>query len=301
MKISIRALRKLIREALLLEYMVRPTTTLYHRSSKDFKPGDILTAQTDPKTGKHWLLSKKYEHELERVRVRSYPDRPSRINCIYASFNARSRFLGKGKLYAIEPIGNTFVTDSKIIDQIGNDDSGSYGASYSLYEEYWEGVEPGRRNINDVEILMDSAKVIEAIEEKARLQIGTKIVFGPDAPTFKVKDSIAGSESPKPSVYASNGNKSISVEEGIKRIEEAPGMKLIDRTKEHIFVEIGPGFVGFLCGYNSPDPGQTWGPPKVSLSPGDVRSEDGIWLRLETPAPEQFIKAYRAGKIRRRD
>ena len=117
MRITVRQLRLIINEALLCEYTPSPNVTLYHRSYVKFDVGQVLTAQKDLKTGKHWLASRRCERDLEDYRKKHHPELPSRFDCVYATLEPRSRFLNKGYLYAVEPIGKMFVADSTLIDQ----------------------------------------------------------------------------------------------------------------------------------------------------------------------------------------
>ena len=88
MKVRLSELRQLIQQAILLEYTVAPDATLYHRSMVDHKVGDTLTAQMDPKTGKHWLSTREAEQDLESYRKKEHPDLPSRgAHCDNASLD----------------------------------------------------------------------------------------------------------------------------------------------------------------------------------------------------------------------
>lgn len=195
-------------EALMLEYTVASGVRLYHRSTRDFKVGDVLTAQKNDK-GKHWLSYHLHERGLEAFRVKrdyepaqrftarerkkksfieperkfkSFENLPSRFECIYATFVPHSRFLSKGQLYVVEPIGATHVVDSRIIDQLSrlpvdyrslrddpnDEDEGRFEdqrEAESLYRDYWEGTEPTRANLQNLEIFMDSARVVEVVNE----------------------------------------------------------------------------------------------------------------------------------------
>lgn len=297
MKIKLGDLR-----SLLLEYEVTDRLTLYHRSHKDFNVGDVLMAQTDPKTGHHWLASKNSEQQLEHYRQKNHPELPSRFNCVFATFNPRSNFLGKGKLYAVRPMGRAFVADSTLIDHINeNDEVGR--SSFSEIEEYWAGVEPDRGNINYVEILMDSAKVVEVVEESLRMVIGTKIMFGPDAPKVHGHVSVSGSNHENPMVYASDGNTVISLQDALK-ILEVEGV-FVSRSMlngEHgdkCTVIIGPGFEGFVTNWRSADPGRGKSyTPGLALASGDRRGKDGVWIDVDDV--RIFINAFRSGAIERR-
>jgi len=178
-------------------------STLYHRSTKKLKEGDIIKPKKIK--GSHWLENQPMEIVLEYLRKTEYPDRPSRFECIYTSAHPRSRFLDKGDLYVVKPIGNLFMTDSTLIDNIGEefsnwlhrfDNYGSdhekarlikgakdgdersiqqliYGLPYEAHI-YWKGTQRG--NIKDLEILSDSAVITEVPQEETkRLKIGQNI------------------------------------------------------------------------------------------------------------------------------
>jgi hypothetical protein len=285
-------LRLLIQD-ILLEYDVAPNATLYHRSDVKFKVGDVLTAQKDPKTGEHWLASRRAEKDLEAYRKKNHPDLPSRFNCIYASFSPRSRFLGKGRLYAIEPIGKTFVADSKIIDQMAINDADGYG-SYSEIEEYWAGVEPSRHNIMNAEVLMDSARVVEVIDEQQRMMRGTVLRFGPQAPLLAGYVTVWGSESPNPVMFASDGSTKVPLEDALERLK-APGIDAGAQKGDKIPVTVGPGFEGFIVYYGGAEPRKTWGAPRIALATGTQRGPEGLYIQIEDN--KALIKAFRQGKI----
>ena len=179
-------------------------STLYHRSIKKLKVGDVIKPRKIK--GSHWLEKSEMELALEQMRKESYPHRPSRFDCVYTSPHPRSRFLDKGDLYVVRPVGNMFMTDSTLIDDIGEQFSrwfysyDGYGLSdyerpkiiklanqgderalkelvYGLpYEAnlYWQG--KGTQYIKDLEILSDSAVVTEVpVEEIKRLKINQNV------------------------------------------------------------------------------------------------------------------------------
>ncbi len=316
MKIKVADLRKLIREALLLEYTLSNDVTLYHRSPQKFKVGDILTAQTDPATGKHWLEKKQYEREMEDYRKKNHPNLPSRLNCIFSSFHPRSRFIGKGRLYAVKPIGKIHIVDSKIIDQLGRNSwkDNDWGYDSSLIEEYWQGTEPRRGNLADMEILSDSAEVLEVLDEPKRLMRGAKIVFSAGAPTIKGELTLNTSkdETKEPYAYASDGNTQVPEKEARRRLD-IPGIKLGEPKKSSwgfkLDVEIGPGFSGVISTYRGEDPSSmkkdkeysSYSVPTIGLSPGENIDKGGIAIHLDSPAGMSFFKAFRSGRIGRRD
>jgi hypothetical protein len=162
------------------------------------KVGDIIKPKTD-KSGKHWLADSKFELLMEYYRQQNYPDLPSRLNCVYSSAVPRSRFKDKGYLYVINPIGKTLITDSSIIDimeekfrnktidfydmGIKNDDIKSNPGRYLHYidgylvDKYWKGkIKNIKNKIDDVEILSDSAKIIEVVNEPDKLVVGNNVI-----------------------------------------------------------------------------------------------------------------------------
>lgn len=183
-------LKEILQEHLLVELSEK--TTLYHRSLKKMEVGDIIEPKMD-KTGKHWLTSLPVEILLEEYRKENYPDKPSRMKCIYSSLIPRSRFVDKGNLYAIKPIGKMFMANSMIIDEIGdkfsretmdfyergirekdiisNPQKYIYYMDNYLARTYWEGDITGIKNkLTRIEVLSDSAEVVEVIgEDKVNL------------------------------------------------------------------------------------------------------------------------------------
>jgi hypothetical protein len=209
--------------------------------------GDVLTAQVDPAPGKHWLAKKQYEREMEEVRKQQFPNLPSRLDCVFASFHPRSRFLGKGYLYAIKPIGRMHVTDSQPIDQIGRNSwqDNDYGYDSSLIEDYWKGVEHRRGSILDMEVLMDKAEVIEVLDEPKRLQRGSLLKFGSEAPTLKGEfglNEMKPKDGSPPSEYA-------YAPDGIQL-----GQTTGTGWSKKMHVSIGPGFEGIICSYRGEEP-----------------------------------------------
>lgn len=316
MRIRLGELRRLIRETLLLEYTVSPDATLYHRSPQRFKVGDVLTAQVDPATGRHWQQKKQYEREMEDVRKRDFPNLPSRFNCIFASFHPRSRFIGKGFLYAVKPIGKMHVTDSKLIDQIGRNSwkDNDYGYDTSLIEDYWKGVEPRRGNILDMEILMDQAQVTEVLDEPKRLGRGVMLKFGANAPTVKGTVSLnemkAKGDTPAYEyVYASDGNTQVEAQKAMSALE-VDGVQVGSPSgtgwSKKLPVSIGPGFEGIVCSYRGEEPksfkdrDRSPSVPSITLSPGSSIGKDGIFINLDDRGAQELIKAFRSGRIERK-
>ncbi len=306
---SSRNLQRLIRE-ILLEYSVNPSSTLYHRSPHDFKVGDILTAQMDPKTGEHWLASKEVERDLEKLRKKSYPDLPSRFNCVYLSFVPRSRFLAKGKLYAVEPIGKMHVVNSQIIDEL----SQTKYPSYSLMEEYWQGSEPYRSNLNDLEVLATSARVVEVVDEDngKRLQPGDKIEFQEGAPIIDAEISYYWSNpkyeksAPKPYTYLADGNRLAAIDDALAICRNSPGLQILDEPNMNlgeddrgakIRVRLGPEFVGKFRTFRVGEPGKkhSYNPLDASVSCAD----DGPGMRIPSEQVGKLLKAFRKGLIKK--
>ena len=116
--------------SLLLE--INENTILYHRSTQEHQPGDTLTPSTRFSDG-HWLQNNFMEQKLEDYRKENYPDKPSRLNCVYASVVPRSVFLDKGNLYKVKPIGNFHVTLAYYIDKMN--DEFHNNVSYSSFPE----------------------------------------------------------------------------------------------------------------------------------------------------------------------
>lgn len=187
-------LKDILQEHLLVELSEK--TTLYHRSFTELKVGDIIKPKMD-KTGKHWLKGLPVEILLEEYRKENYPNRPSRLDCIYSSLIPRSRFVDKGNLYAVKPIGKMFITDSLIIDEIGekfsretmnfyeqgirdkdiieNPQKYIYYMDHHLAKRYWEGDIKGIKNkLTRIEVLSESAEVVEVIGED-KLNVGDTV------------------------------------------------------------------------------------------------------------------------------
>jgi len=110
-------IRQLIREILLNEVVtLSPKTDLYHRTTANLKPDDIIKG----KVSSNRINQHVSEYSLENVRLKKFPDMPSRITGAFASLTPRSRFAGYGQLYkvALEPGDTYLVTDSMIIDKL---------------------------------------------------------------------------------------------------------------------------------------------------------------------------------------
>ena len=164
-------------------------TSLYHRSSIKLSHGDIVKPRIG-ETGTHWLEDKPFELALEYYRKENAPNKPSRLNCVYSSLIPRSRFVDKGYLYEIKPKGKIHVVDSKMIDEMADRfdrdmyDSIEYRSMEDMKDKelflkdperlerflngghwYWKGTTPNKSNIKNIEILSDSAVVVQEIRE----------------------------------------------------------------------------------------------------------------------------------------
>jgi hypothetical protein len=188
-------------------------STLYHRSPIKLKVGDTIMPKKD-KDGSHWLQSKVSEIALEELRKREYQDRPSRFTCIYATAHPRSRFVDKGYLYAIKPIGKVFMTDSNLIDKIDNDFDRNLENEYSDWDykldfikkvkagdknalselryylsyeadAYWRGTQRG--DIKTLEILCESAIVTEEINEAKRLRVNDDVTIDSEGLSARIQ------------------------------------------------------------------------------------------------------------------
>jgi len=190
-------IRQLIREILLNEVVtLSPKTDLYHRTTANLKPDDIIKGKVSSnRINKHVS-----EYSLENVRLKKFPDMPSRITGAFASLTPRSRFAGYGQLYkvALEPGDTYLVTDSMIIDKLWEIESEAVERVYDrntgkdkdsirnllirdieyygkyIIDQFWEGVTVRKDNLENIEILAPQFRVIEKIEE------GRKIVRGGD-------------------------------------------------------------------------------------------------------------------------
>ena len=173
---------------------VSEKTLVYHRSSYPMKVGDIITPKKDAETKNHWMESIEAEIGMEVLRIQKFPEKPSRLNCVYSSIVPRSRFTYKGNLYVVRPKGKIHVGDSGIIDElIGDFDDNIFGMTgnferaseirkeikenperalrylnYMLATQYWEG-KSRRGNFRaikkNIEVLSEAAEVIEVIED----------------------------------------------------------------------------------------------------------------------------------------
>ena len=201
---------------LILEYTPQEGVTLYHRSFHKFKVGDVIKPKVDPSTGKPHRSDRNVEKALEIYRSKKHPELPSRFNCVYLSYLPRSRFLSKGNLYAVKlGPGPTLTTDSMIIDELANRYRSVYDYNSSKFLEpyvyddddlivkYWEGVDPTRDNLHNLEVLASSATVIEVIDDK-NMHPGDVIELGRDAEQIQFMIDVYITNGAK-HTYASDG------------------------------------------------------------------------------------------------
>jgi hypothetical protein len=179
-----------------LLFEISSNSTLYHRSMKKMSVGDTIVVPKN-KEGKHWLQSSAFEQAMEFMRQESYSDRPSRFNCVYSSLIPRSRFVDKGYLYVINPIGNIFMTNSSYIDDAVelfdrkfyslSDDSRDYYKDnphmlVNLLDfranNYWEGITSYKNSLKNIEVLSDGAIITQVIKDKKnRLLDGSDVII----------------------------------------------------------------------------------------------------------------------------
>jgi len=190
-------------------------STLYHRSFKKYKVGDIIQPSVGKK-GYHWSEDNVMEIGLEEFRKQNFPNRPSRSNCVYSSVIPRSRFSDKGYLYVVKLIGNYFMTDSLLIDQLNEDlyqnqkdtpgflsleDAKKYPKTvmdclgYYNMNRYWKGVKSLPKNRwGDLEVLSNAVEIIQVIEDSPQqLRPGMDVTVTEDN-ILKVNISIYNNE-----------------------------------------------------------------------------------------------------------
>jgi hypothetical protein len=191
----IKLLDSLLVESLLKE--ISEKTPLYHRSLKKLEVGEKIK----PNNSSEGFLYKLSELALEEERKITAPDAPSRLNCIYSSLIPRSRFVDKGYLYIIKPIGKIFVADSTLIDKVMEKFDREYYEEFSRFDGrqarenyesevrknpamllrflpteayyYWKGYIPkfseqGKQALRDIEILSEGAEVREVVKESEK-------------------------------------------------------------------------------------------------------------------------------------
>jgi len=131
----------------------------YHSSDKLYKLGDQIIAgerQSNP-----------LETIFERVRQQSYPDRPSRLDCIFLSTTNllnHSGWARRGKyLYEVEPSGQIFLADAYVYGEAEHRYSqGNLDAVETLVDRYWRGIGSDLPRIRDPEILAVSPVYVKA-------------------------------------------------------------------------------------------------------------------------------------------
>lgn len=335
-----RHLLSLINEALMLEYQVASGVRLYHRSTKAFKVGDVLTSQKNDK-GQHWLSYHLHEKGLEEFRTKRHyappqkftarerkkksfvePERtfkslehlPSRFECVYATFVPHSRFLSKGQLYVVEPIGATHVVDSRIIDKLArlpvryrsvvdddDDDTGHFEDDWEarrLYEDYWEGTEPNRANLKNLEILMDSARIVEVVDEITQpIQQGNNFIVS-GGPVIIGKLEMRGGD------RVSWGENTQTFEDFIVDAANIPGLEIGKKPQESYFssvtVKLTQGFKGKIHTMRLPEPGNTeqdpFG-PRLEITPSDLKYP--VNIQLMDGLMFNFMKSIRKGFIKK--
>jgi hypothetical protein len=294
MRLTLSELRSHI-NSLLREYKTQPNVTLYHRSQIDYKIGDVISF--DESTSKFRLSKSEIEDELEDYRKKYHPDLPSRLTCVYASFVPHSRFLSKGQLYAIKPLGITHVTDSRLIDK-----SLYRRDNYDLIENYWDGEEPRKGNLQDMEVLMNSARVVEVIEENNRLKPGTRIKFEPNAPVINAQiDYYPSDEEGSPIVYVNDDIRSLKSVINNLNVSglQITNLSTVDVDKNppnfssEINVNLKPGFVGQIARFYYSQPGNK----DEQIVQASIAVNGSPEMRINDEETRKLIKAFRQGKI----
>lgn len=108
-------LKEIVQSFILSE--ISENTILYHRSNDIFKEGDILNPKK--KFGDdHHQKNNKLQQYLENYRKENFPDKPSRLNCVFCSVIPNSAFMNRGYLYEVTPIGKTHITLAFFINKI---------------------------------------------------------------------------------------------------------------------------------------------------------------------------------------
>lgn len=307
-KLLIEVIRNII-----LEYTPQKGVTLYHRSYHKFNVGDTIKPGIDSKTGKPHRSDKAVELAMESYRSKKHPELPSRFNSVYLSYLPRSRFLSKGHLYAVKLVpGPTLTTDSRIIDKLNDRYRGEYDdydrkfrepyvyENDSLIEEYWEGVEPTRDNLKDIEVLAPAAIVTEVIEEN-RLIRGTQFEFG-NVTIMSSINSYVRESTGEEYTYASDGNKEVSIKDALDSLKNIPGLTLGDvepnhnKTSKKYDVKLSSHFRGKVITAMRPDPGQKGlSYSRISLAP----EKANVALSLDSKEGFKFLTAFRKGLIKK--
>lgn len=311
--------RSFVRQVL-LEYNVQSGVHVYHRSPIKFEPGDKLTARIDPEVGYHRYKKSPRELLLEKIRAEKFPELPSRMNCVFGSFVPHSRFASRGHLYLIKPVGKTFVTDSTIIDRMTEQSSRSTSDYFDEYhkmspeekmqfedrwlaEDYWKGAEPSREKLADLEILMETAVVIERLSSKIDVVAGD---------TIKIPSGVAlngfvyvNKEKDESEVFdGKRGYKYVPVEEVISRLRKTPGVEVhsMVSTKygaRKLQVTLRPPASAEVARFNRTDPGEWESRQFGSTKYADVMlGIAGVPIHFERDESVKFYELVRSEKIK---
>lgn len=202
MIMSMIMIRQLIREMLLAEIVeLSPRTELYHRTTANLLPGDVVEGKRSSKSRE----KSQAERALENARIERFSDKPSRIGSTFVSLVPRSRFAGFGQLYrvALIPGDPYLVADSMLIDKLWDIESAavnnanSIGRKHdvntinnlvlyyierngkSIIDDFWKGVTATKENLADIEVMAPRFRVLEKVEEgQAVVRIGDTIKLG---------------------------------------------------------------------------------------------------------------------------
>lgn len=253
------------------------------------------------------MADRDVEQQLEQYRAENHPSLPSRLDCVYASFVPRSRFVSKGYLYEVRPVGATHIADSNIIDELGNT-----RFVRSLIEQYWSGADPYRSNIDTLEILMSKAVVTAVVDEsESRMFRGDVISFGSDAPTLtaEINFYVDGKSEDKSKAsnyaYAADGKTKVFYDEAMQELKSTKGIELVKDIKDtpdkfeyvqKLVVKVGPGFVGNLTRLVTGRPGErelNYLDMYLSTQP------DGSGMSISVNKAElgKLIRAFRQRKV----
>lgn len=160
------------------DHVLQQGVVLYHRTNEILRPGDTLQASQREKRGEYWH-SRAHEMMLEDLRQKEFPSKPSRLTSVFSHLVPRGRFMRFGKVYSVKPVGAVHVADSRIIDDLFNEDAPrlTWDQRAQKMREYWEGTRPTRQNVEALEVLSDSAVVVELVEEPGRVHVGDVVSF----------------------------------------------------------------------------------------------------------------------------
>lgn len=178
-----------------------PRTDLYHRTTANLQPGDIIEGERSEKHRE----KRQAERALENARIERFPDKPSRMNSAFASLVPRSRFGGYGQLYrvALVPGDQYLVADSMLIDKLWEIENEAASRAYdtgrghdigtiknltlydierfgrSIIDEFWRGVTASKENLADIEVMAPRFRVLEKVSEgQAVVRSGDTIELG---------------------------------------------------------------------------------------------------------------------------